>query len=107
MLPRETILKSKDTKKCMTQLLSFNRKIIQTRVFRKLYKKVKIKGKRDVKLTRKSYISKDLVNLKKLIQRMSLSIKEEEQLSETVKELPVLYDNAAKGYKTLVVYDEY
>ena len=47
MLPRETILKSKDTKKCMTQLLSFNRKIIQTRVFRKLYKKVKIKGKRE------------------------------------------------------------
>ena len=30
---------------------------------------------------------------------MSLSIKEEEQLSETVKEFPVLYDKAAKGYK--------
>ena len=29
---------------------------------------------------------------------MSLSIKEEEQLSETVKELPVLYDKATKGY---------
>ena len=41
------------------------------------------------------------------MQRMSLSIKEEEQLSETVKEFPVLYDKAAKGYKTLVVYDEY
>ena len=37
MLSHETILKSKDTKKCMTQLLSFNRKIIQTSVFRKLY----------------------------------------------------------------------
>ena len=33
------------------------------------------------------------------MQRMSLSIKEEEQLSETVKEFPVLYDKAAKGYK--------
>ena len=31
----------------MTQLLSFTRKIIQTHVFRKLYKKVKIKGKRE------------------------------------------------------------
>ena len=31
----------------MTQLLSFNRKIIQTSVFRKLYRKVKIKGKRE------------------------------------------------------------
>ena len=30
---------------------------------------------------------------------MSLSIKEEEQLSEKVKELPVLYDKAAKRYK--------
>ena len=30
---------------------------------------------------------------------MSLSIKEEEQFSETVKEFPVLYDNAAEGYK--------
>ena len=47
MLSHETILKSKDTEKCMTQLLSFNRKIIQTSVFRKLYRKVKIKGKRE------------------------------------------------------------
>ena len=39
MLFHETILKSKDTEKCMTQLLSFNRKI------RKLYRKVKIKAK--------------------------------------------------------------
>ena len=30
---------------------------------------------------------------------MSLSIKQEEQLSEKVKEYPVLYDKAAKGYK--------
>ena len=30
---------------------------------------------------------------------MSLSIKEGEQLSETVKEFPVLYDKAAKRYK--------
>ena len=30
---------------------------------------------------------------------MSLSIKEEEQLSEKVKELPVFYGKAAKGYK--------
>ena len=30
MLSHETILKSKDTEKCMTQLLSFNRKIIQS-----------------------------------------------------------------------------
>ena len=45
MLSHETILKSKDTEKCMTQLLSFNRKIIQTSVFRKLYSKVKIKGR--------------------------------------------------------------
>ena len=44
MLSHETILKSKDTEKCMTQLLSFNRKIIQTS---KLYRKVKIKGKRE------------------------------------------------------------
>ena len=43
MLSHETILKSKDTEKCMTQLRSFNRKIIQTSVFRKLYRKVKIK----------------------------------------------------------------
>ena len=43
----ETILKSKDTDKCMTQLISFNRKIIQACVFRKLYRKVKIKGKRE------------------------------------------------------------
>ena len=39
MLFHETILKSKDTEKCKTQLLSFNRKI------RKLYRKVKIKAK--------------------------------------------------------------
>ena len=43
----ETILKSKGTKKCMTQLLSFNIKIIKTSVFRKLHRKVKIKGKRE------------------------------------------------------------
>ena len=30
---------------------------------------------------------------------MILSIKEEEQFSETVKEFPVLYDKAAKGHK--------
>ena len=30
---------------------------------------------------------------------MPLSIKEEEQLPETVKELPVLCDKATKGYK--------
>ena len=48
VLSHETILKSKDTEKCMTQLLSFNRKIIQASVFRKLYRKVKIKGKKDV-----------------------------------------------------------
>ena len=30
---------------------------------------------------------------------MSLSIKEEEQLSEKAKEFPVLYDKAAKGYR--------
>ena len=30
---------------------------------------------------------------------MSLSIKEEEQLSEKVKEFPALYDKAAKRYK--------
>ena len=47
MLSHETILKSKDTEKCMTQLLSFNRKIIQISVLRKLYRKVKIKGKRE------------------------------------------------------------
>ena len=40
-------MKLKDIEKCMTQLLSFNRKIIQTSVFRKLYRKVKIKGKRE------------------------------------------------------------
>ena len=49
MLSHETILKSKDTEKCMTQLLGFNRKIIQTSVFRKLYRKVLLKGKRDLK----------------------------------------------------------
>ena len=43
MLSHETILKSKDTEKCMTQILGFNRKIIQTSVFRKLYRKAKIK----------------------------------------------------------------
>ena len=47
VLSHETILKSKDTEKYMTQLLSFNRKIIQTSVFRKLYRKVKIKGKKE------------------------------------------------------------
>ena len=47
MLSYETILKSEDTEKCMTQLLSFNRKVILTSVFRKLYRKVKIKGKRE------------------------------------------------------------
>ena len=30
---------------------------------------------------------------------MSLSINQEEQLFETVKEFPVLYDKIAKGYK--------
>ena len=30
---------------------------------------------------------------------MSLSTKEEEQFSETVKEFPVLYDKAVKWYK--------
>ena len=30
---------------------------------------------------------------------MSLSIKKEEQLSEKLKEFPVLYDKVAKGYK--------
>ena len=45
MLSHEKILKSKDTEKCMMQLLSFNIKIIS--VFRKLYRKVKIKGKRE------------------------------------------------------------
>ena len=49
MLSRETILKSEDTEKCITQLLHFNRKVIQTSAFRKLYRKVKIKGNRDVK----------------------------------------------------------
>ena len=47
MLSHETILRSKDTEKCMTQLLSFNTKIIQISVFRKLHRKVKIKGKRE------------------------------------------------------------
>ena len=45
------------------------------------------------------YIPNNLVNLKKLTQRMSLSVKEEEQLPETVKEFPVLYDKSAKGCK--------
>ena len=44
-------------------------------------------------------ISQCILPLKKLIQRMSLNVKEEEQLPETVKEFPVLYDKAAKGYK--------
>ena len=47
MLCHETILKTKDTEKFMTRLLSFNRKIIQTSIFRKLYRKMKIKGKRE------------------------------------------------------------
>ena len=47
MLSHEKILKWKETEDCMTQLLSFNRKIMQTSVFRKLYRKVKIKGKRE------------------------------------------------------------
>ena len=47
ILPHEAILKSEDTEKCMTQLLSFNRKVILTSAFRKLYRKVKIKGKRE------------------------------------------------------------
>ena len=47
MLSHEIILKSKDTEKCMTQLVSFNRKIIQTGVYRKLYRNVKIEGKRE------------------------------------------------------------
>ena len=45
MLSHETILKSKDAEKSMTQLLSFNRKIIQASVFGKPYRKKKIKGK--------------------------------------------------------------
>ena len=49
MLSHETILKSKDTEKSMTQLLSFNRKILQTSVFRKPCRKVKIKGKRETR----------------------------------------------------------
>ena len=89
-------------------ITKFQQKNYTDTCFQKTIQKSENKRKeRDVKLTRKSYISKDLVNLKKLIQRMSLSIKEEEQLSETVKEFPVLYDKAAKGYKTLVAYDEY
>ena len=47
MLSHETILKPKDPEKCMTHLPSFNRKIIQTSVFRIRYRKVKIKGKRN------------------------------------------------------------
>ena len=54
MLSHDLILKSIDTEKWMTQLLSFNRKVtprilesLQTSVFRKLYRKVKIKGKRE------------------------------------------------------------
>ena len=45
-------------------------------------------------------ISQCILPLKKLIQRMSLSVKEEEQLPVTVKEFPVLYDKAAKGKDT-------
>ena len=52
MLSHEKILKWKETEDCMTQLLSFNRKIMQTSVFRKLYRKVKIKGKRETKWTK-------------------------------------------------------
>ena len=37
----------KSTEKCMKQLLSFNRKIIQRSAFRKLCRKVKIEGKRE------------------------------------------------------------
>ena len=48
MLSHETILKSKDTEKCMTQLLSFNRKIIQISVFRKLYRKSKERERPEV-----------------------------------------------------------
>ena len=44
----ETILKSKDTKKCMAQLLSFNIKIIKTSVSRKLHRKVKIERREGV-----------------------------------------------------------
>ena len=33
------------------------------------------------------------------MQRMALSIKVEEQLFDKVKEFPVFYDKAAKGYK--------
>ena len=39
MLSHEMALKSKDTEKCMMQLLSFNKKIIQTSVSKKLYRK--------------------------------------------------------------------
>ena len=48
MLSHETILKSKVTEKCMTQLLSFNRKIIQISVFRKLYRKSKERERPEV-----------------------------------------------------------
>ena len=82
MLSYDTILKSKDTEKCLTQLLSFNRKIIQTSISKKLYKKVKIKGKRETwSKLENLYIPNKLVKLKKI---MSRSIKEKEQLSETV-----------------------
>ena len=47
MLSHEIILKLEDNEKCMTQLLSFNRKFMQVSVVRKLYRKVKIKGKRE------------------------------------------------------------
>ena len=47
MLSHEIILKSKDTEKCMTQLVSFNRKTIQTSGYRKLQRNVKIEGKRE------------------------------------------------------------
>ena len=47
MLSHEIISKSKDTEKCMTKLLGFNREIIQKSVFSKLYKIVRIKEKRE------------------------------------------------------------
>ena len=77
-------------------LTKFQQKSYKDKCFQKTIQKSENKRKeRDI---RKSHIPNNLVNLKKLIQRMSLSIKEEEQLSETVKEFPVLYKKAAKGY---------
>ena len=73
----------------------FQQKNYTDKCFQKTLQKSENKRKeRDVKQTRKSYIPNNLVNLKKLIQKC-LS----EQLSETVKEFPVLYDKAAKRYK--------